>query len=126
MASSALQRSEPEAAAQVVRHPIDHVHLARYTFGNRALEVEVLQLFAAQAPLYLDLLRSAETVKDWRDAAHTLKGSARAVGAFAVAEMSERAESLRDCPDSAQRLRAVEALAASLAETCAYIDGLQA
>ena len=40
---------------------IDHAHLARYTFGNKALELEVLQLFVAQAPEYVEQLRSAAT-----------------------------------------------------------------
>jgi len=119
----------PEAQVSAKRRseaPIDHVHLARYTFGNRALEIEVLQLFAEQAPEYLDSLRHAATEKAWRDAAHTLKGSARAVGAFRVAERAERAEALRATPDAAARSRALQALEDALHEARQHIVALQA
>ena len=53
--------------------PIDHRHLARYTLGNRALEVDVLHLFADQAPLTLADLVGAMSDKAWHMAAHTLK-----------------------------------------------------
>lgn len=106
--------------------PIDHAHLARYTFGNAALEVEVLQLFADQAPDYLDGMRTATSEKAWRDAAHTLKGSARAVGAFRVAERAERAEALKASTDSAQRIGAIEAIGEALAEARQHILALEA
>jgi HPt (histidine-containing phosphotransfer) domain-containing protein len=116
-------RTRPPAAEQPAG-PIDHAHLARYTFGNRALEVEVLKLFAGQAPETLAQLQAAATEKAWREAAHTLKGSARAVGAFAVAERAERAEALTASTDAEERRRAVEATAEALAAACRYIDGL--
>ncbi len=66
--------------------PIDFTYLGRFTFGNRELEREVLYLFAQHAPMYLASLKTAETSKAWHDAAHTLKGSARAVGAVRVVQ----------------------------------------
>ncbi|MGE0701741.1 MAG: Hpt domain-containing protein [Hyphomicrobiaceae bacterium] len=119
----------PEAQVPAVRRPgapIDHAHLSRYTFGNRALEIEVLQLFADQAPQYLDQLRKAVTEKSWRDAAHTLKGSAKAVGAIRVAERAERAEALRATPDPLVRERAVVAIEEALEEARSHILQLQA
>lgn len=104
--------------------PIDHAHLSRYTFGNKSLELEVLQLFADQTPDYLEALRSAETEKAWRDAAHTIKGSARAVGAMQVADRAERAEQLRASTDAAARIAAVAALEAALDEARDHIEGL--
>lgn len=105
--------------------PIDHVHLARYTLGNRALEIEVLQLFAEQTPDYLEALRSAGSEKAWRDAAHTIKGSARAVGAMRVAERAELAEALQSSPDVEARARAVAALEGALAEARLHIETLK-
>lgn len=105
--------------------PVDHAHLARYTFGNKALELEVLQLFADQAPEYLSQLRAATSEKAWRDAAHTIKGSARAVGAMRVADKAERAEALRASPDAVARARAVAALDEALAEARAHIARLR-
>ena len=104
--------------------PIDHTFLARYTFGNRALEIEVLQLFAHQAPDYLEALKSAATEKSWRDAAHTLKGSARAVGALQVAERAERAEALRASPDINAKACAVVLLDEALADALRHIASL--
>jgi HPt (histidine-containing phosphotransfer) domain-containing protein len=104
--------------------PIDHDHLARFTFGNRALESEVLHLFADQAPDYLDQLRHAKTDKAWRDAAHTIKGSARAVGAFSVAARAEEAEALGGSSEAAARAAAVAAVEASLEVARHYIMGL--
>ncbi|MEZ5855759.1 MAG: Hpt domain-containing protein [Hyphomicrobiaceae bacterium] len=81
--------AQPNAAAS---QPIDHAYLSRYTMGNSELEAEVLDLFVDQAPEYMMQMRNAATDKAWRDAAHTLKGSARAVGALEVAKCAEEAE----------------------------------
>lgn len=109
------QRFEP------VRSPIDHAHLARYTFGNRELEREVLGLFAEQAPTTLNWLKTSTTPKSWRDAAHTLKGSARAVGAFEVATAAEAAEGLSQCPSEADKTEAVARLERALETVRDYI-----
>jgi HPt (histidine-containing phosphotransfer) domain-containing protein len=108
------------------RAPVDHAHLARYTFGNRALEIEVLTLFADQAPSYLDALRTAPTEKAWREAAHTLKGSARAVGAVFVADAAERAEVLGFAAEAGARAAIANELYDCLAEARAHIAGLKA
>ena len=110
-----------QTAAQA-SSPIDHVHLARYTMGNKALELEVLQLFAGQAPETLASLKAAATAKEWHVAAHTLKGSARAVGAFALAAAAEEAERTgHDHPDRNTALAGIEVL---LAAACGYIETL--
>lgn len=63
---------------------IDVQHLGRMTLGEAALETEVLALFAAQSR---DLVgRLAAFPADAAALAHTLKGSARAIGAFRVAD----------------------------------------
>ncbi len=63
---------------------LDTEHLASYTLGDPGLEREVLQMFIDQSRICLGQLRSAESTKAWYDAAHTLKGSARGIGAFRV------------------------------------------
>lgn len=102
--------------------PIDHRHLQRYTLGNQALEIEVLHLFADQAPLTLADLVGAMSDKAWHMAAHTLKGSARAVGAWAIAQVAEAAE--RDGLSEPHRSRNIASLEASIAAARDYIDGL--
>lgn len=72
--------------------PVDLVHLARHTLGNRDLEREVLQLFVRQSAVYLGRLRGAHSVAERRTAAHTIKGSARGIGAWRIAELADAFE----------------------------------
>jgi HPt (histidine-containing phosphotransfer) domain-containing protein len=74
--------------------PIDFAHLSKYTLNDRALEAEILGLFVSQLPETLARLRAAKTLAEWRAAAHTLKGSARAVGAGSLAEAAAAAEAM--------------------------------
>jgi HPt (histidine-containing phosphotransfer) domain-containing protein len=107
------------------RPPIDRAHLARYTLGDRALEAEILDLFAGQAPQTLARLAAAQTEREWREAAHTIKGSARAVGAFPLADAAaaiERTDVWRTSPDKAA---AVHRLTCELAEATAFIEALK-
>ena len=65
--------------------PVDMAHLARQTMDDRALEQEVLGLFVQQALSVRDKILDADA-KERVFLAHGLKGSARGIGAFAVAE----------------------------------------
>ncbi|WP_157015434.1 Hpt domain-containing protein [Mesorhizobium xinjiangense] len=73
------------------QRPIDLVHLARQTLGDRDLEQEVLSLFLQQAVSVKDKIVEAEPAQR-KFLAHGLKGGARGVGAFSVAEAAERVE----------------------------------
>ena len=67
--------------------PIDTEHLQRMTLGDASLEREVLAMFSGQA---MRLMRElAAPSSDRRALVHMLKGSARAIGAFRVAEAAE-------------------------------------
>jgi HPt (histidine-containing phosphotransfer) domain-containing protein len=70
--------------------PIDFSHLSRMTLGDPALECEVLTMFVAQSAKLLDQL--AQLPPEAARLAHTLKGSARAIGAFAVADAAAALE----------------------------------
>ncbi len=66
---------------------IDTAHLARYTMGDVKLERELLGMFDAQLEELMAALEAARgNGREWKLAAHTLKGAARAVGAFPLAE----------------------------------------
>ena len=78
---------------------LDRDHLARYTLGDEALEQEVLGLFIGQMPETLARLRSSDEPGLWLRAAHTIKGSARVVGAWHLAGVAARAEALADQPE---------------------------
>jgi HPt (histidine-containing phosphotransfer) domain-containing protein len=108
--------------------PIDNAHLDRMTLGDIALEHEVLAMFSAQAVGLIGRLavlssdgrssegRSSESLA----LAHTLKGSARAIGAFRVGDAAEALEAaLRNGDDSSE---AMAGLKDSVAEARSAID----
>jgi HPt (histidine-containing phosphotransfer) domain-containing protein len=70
---------------------IDGAHLERMTLGDRSLEREVLEIFARQTTLTLERIAGAGPERA-AAAAHTLKGSARGIGAWRVAQAAERLE----------------------------------
>ena len=122
MASERAVRIDPIGPEGGREHrPVDLQHLARYTLGERALAREVLELFCTQSVLYLEQLRAAMSDRDWRDAAHSLKGSARAVGAWRAAKAAERAEALQGDVLTQYRSAQIDEIEASLREAEAYI-----
>jgi HPt (histidine-containing phosphotransfer) domain-containing protein len=116
----------PRAAANAATGapPIDLVHLRRYTLGDRPLELEILGLFVDQLAITVGALKSAPSDKGWGMAAHTLKGSARAVGAWSLASLAERAESLGGRSPASERGQIVCRLEEAADEVRAYIASL--
>jgi HPt (histidine-containing phosphotransfer) domain-containing protein len=102
--------------------PVDLTYLARFTLGNRDLEREVLDLFITHVPRYLTALQDAVTAKAWHDAAHTLKGSARGIGAWRVSRCAEAAERLRFDTDLDRRAFALDSAAEAVAEAIGYLE----
>jgi HPt (histidine-containing phosphotransfer) domain-containing protein len=115
-------RVSAETTAQDESRPIDHRHLARYTLGDRALERDVLRLFRSQAELYLERLRQADSPAQWAEAAHSLKGSARAIGASRVAAAATQAELIVAPADT--RKTCLAEIEAAIAEADRYIRSL--
>jgi HPt (histidine-containing phosphotransfer) domain-containing protein len=99
--------------------PIDLVHLARTTLGDRSLEREVLQLFDRQSTLLIARMRSAAP-GGIATLAHTLKGSARGIGAWRVARAAEALE----VADALEVSVALDRLAAASDEARAVIAEL--
>jgi HPt (histidine-containing phosphotransfer) domain-containing protein len=99
---------------------IDIEHLGRMTLGDAALEQEVLAMFSAQA---VGLIGSLATLPaDAGELAHKLKGSARAIGAFQVADAAGRLEAaLRNGGDPVQALAELDD---AVALTRAAIDAM--
>jgi HPt (histidine-containing phosphotransfer) domain-containing protein len=87
IAASPLAMQDPEQEPAV----IDDDHLRRMTLGDRSLEREVLAIFARQTVLMSKRIACSEPALA-AAAAHTLKGSARGVGAWRVALAAERLE----------------------------------
>ncbi|MEC9347278.1 MAG: response regulator [Pseudomonadota bacterium] len=88
LVDSALSRIDTTVPA------IDLAHLNVFTDGNAALEKELAELFRVSAARYLGQMRDAADDKAWKDAAHSLKGSARGLGAAEVARVAAFAETL--------------------------------
>jgi HPt (histidine-containing phosphotransfer) domain-containing protein len=96
--------------------PIDRPHLARMTLGDPALAREVLALFDRQIETLLGRIGAAEP-SAVPALAHTIKGSARGVGAWPMARAAEVVEAAP--PDA--RASALAALATAAAATRAAI-----
>ena len=97
--------------------PIDLVHLTRQTLGDQALEHEVLGLMNRQIEAFAGRIDLA-TEDERRHIAHALKGAARNIGAFALADA---AEAFEQAP--AERT-ARAALGAEMVRTAAFIASL--
>ena len=91
------------------------------TLGDAAIEQEVLTIFAAQSARLVQTL--AAMPADASTLAHTLKGSARAIGAFSVADAAARLEAAiaRDFDTSAACADLGEAVAEARAEIVAVL-----
>jgi HPt (histidine-containing phosphotransfer) domain-containing protein len=100
--------------------PIDIEHLQRMTLGDASLEREVLTMFSAQAAGLIG--RLAALPADAAALAHTLKGSARAIGAFAVADAASDLEAaLRQGGNASQ---ALTELKAAIAQARMAVDAI--
>jgi HPt (histidine-containing phosphotransfer) domain-containing protein len=99
---------------------VDFAYLEGYAAGDQALVDEVLELFRHQAEVWRPLLDPH--AEGWIDAAHTLKGAARGIGAEPLASACETAEAGRADPLTLPaRLDAVHhALDQVLADIAAY------
>jgi len=93
---------------------LDAEHLTRATLGDVALRREVLGLFLRQSDLLMLRLAGATHRREWCEAAHTLKGSARSIGAFRLADSAEQAERLDWNAGIALRLERIAGLEAEL------------
>lgn len=103
--------------------PIDLVHLSRMTLGDRALERDVLVLFERQIGLLMERIETAAAPVA-AAAAHTLKGSARGIGAFALARAAARVEEAAIAGDTVGRAEGIGSLRAAIREARAEIAGL--
>jgi len=100
--------------------PVDLDHLKRMTSGEASLEHEVLQLFLRQTSRLVEALdqQSAQAGA----LAHTLKGSAQAIGAFHLAgSAAALEEAIRHGRDGALELAQ---LRATVAEARGAVEAL--
>jgi HPt (histidine-containing phosphotransfer) domain-containing protein len=121
-----LERPARAPALPEGREPaIDLVHLARATDGDESLEAELLAMFDRQSEKLLGRVRLADLPRRARgDVAHRLRGSALAIGAFAVARAAEALEAAfeRDAEPQAE-IAALEAAVAAARAAIAELGG---
>ena len=100
--------------------PVDLDHLKRMTFGEAALEREVLELFLKQTSHLLAELADEPTQVG--ALSHTLKGSALAIGSFRLADHAAALEQIaRQGRDHSE---ALAALGEAAAEAQAAVEAL--
>lgn len=110
--------TSPDQTSRPMCEPclLDLPYLARQTFGDRALERDLLALFDQQC------VRLRPAVAEGGEALHTLKGAARALGAWRVASLAQRLESaLEDGSPAAALRRHAQALEAAIEQTRAAL-----
>lgn len=98
--------------------PIDMAHLTRHTLGDEEIAREVLDLFLIEMRSAREVVRGGEET-ELRAVAHRIKGAARAVGAFGLAEIAARIE---DAPEDGSH---VDDFNGSAGEIERYILSLQ-
>lgn len=89
---------------------LDRAHFDAMTAGDRALQLEVIALFRGQMETWRGACAQAD---GWREAVHTMKGSARGIGLNALAAACEAAE---------QDASALGRISDALAEALAALD----
>ena len=93
----------------------DREHLNQYTAGDAALERELVSLFLTHFAPVRQQLEAAASAQDWRFAAHSLRGSARSIGAQAIAILADELEAMGfSAPDTSKR-EALDALDQAMA-----------
>jgi HPt (histidine-containing phosphotransfer) domain-containing protein len=112
-----------EMARRDLTGAVDFAYLETFAGGDQRVVDEVLEIFREQAGMWLRLLDPKAEDSGWRDAAHTLKGSALGLGAHDLAEAcaaAERAVAV-DLAERTLRLDKVrDALDLALADIAAY------
>ncbi len=90
---------------------LDQAHFDHMTGADRALQLEILGLFKMQVDGWRGTFASGA---GWREAVHTMKGSARGIGLMRLAEACEAAETADEAGRGAALVRVETALGEAL------------
>jgi len=102
----------------------DATHFAHMTGGDRPLQLEVIGMFRAQVSSWAAVLSPDTETGACRAAVHTLKGSARGIGLWALAETCESTETAFDA-EGAEIGAALADLHAALAVALTALDAFE-
>lgn len=97
--------------------PVDLAFLSAQTMGDSNLEMDILNLFVGQAGDFEKAIFETKDADDIAKLAHTLKGAAKSIGAFRLADLSAEAETCKQFD--------VESVIQELAAVCRYVASLQ-
>ena len=90
--SASKTRDRVRARTAVRRGPLDMIHLAKQTLGDKGLEEEVLRLFDDASRTYFARIETSTNVEELVGHLHTLSAAAAGVGARAIAELARTTE----------------------------------
>jgi HPt (histidine-containing phosphotransfer) domain-containing protein len=116
----------PDGRERIDPAVLDLAHLDRYTMGDRALERELLTLFLGQTRQYADRLPTIRNAGEWKLATHSIKGTARSIGAGRVAASAQALEEIDPAADPELTHRLIAALGRDVTECEAIIGNLLA
>ncbi len=103
--SGIFQRVSDQGVIRRMSEPVlDRDFLRRAAYDDVALMQEVLGLFRHQIDVWAPFFDLDHDPAMWRNAAHSLKGSARGVGAVALASSCEQLERLTLAPEPPGRV----------------------
>ncbi|HVZ99256.1 MAG TPA: Hpt domain-containing protein [Caulobacterales bacterium] len=102
----------------------DPEHFAHMTGGDVGLQREVVGMFRAQVASWALVLAPESEPRACRAALHTLKGSARGIGLWVLAECCETAEAAFD-PTDGDVAAALADVHAALTEALAALDAFE-
>ncbi len=104
---------------------VDFSRLEIQVAGDPGIVREVLSLFSEQARTVLLALDPQGPADAWRNAAHSLKGSALGIGAFELADACGAAEMAKEATPQEKRVyraRIADCLGAVLMDISAYTN----
>jgi len=122
---TAIEPSQELGRKAHLKHPIDRVHLAKQTLGDKGLELEVLRMFDDTIRVYFSRLETSTTRDELLRHLHTIRGAASGIGANTIALLARRAEAdLRDgLPADPER---IDDLEMAVTECSVFIEDLLA
>jgi HPt (histidine-containing phosphotransfer) domain-containing protein len=109
MGAQGGRRKQPDPAI------FDLEHLRQYTGDDRVLQRELVNLFLGHFAPVRTQLDTARSTEEWKFSAHTLKGSARSIGAPAVAALADKLDAIEFDDPQIEKTRLLDALDAAMA-----------
>jgi len=118
------QNSVSSTAREMDSDVLDLDHLAQYTGGDPCLERELMGLFRTQANQQVENIAVAFDDDAWKMATHTLKGSARSIGALRVGQRAADLEAIGFTGDESEKQEMIASLRNDLSDCLTLINRL--